>query len=76
MKIKVTCPKFVIPIEQEEQVKSVLRGRGMMTVSQIAVQADMTAQECSAILLILYIRDEAVRVIDKRKKVNYFLKNS
>ena len=63
-------------IEQEKQIKSALCGCGMMTASQIAVKVNMNTQKCSAILRNLTQNGEVARIIDKGKKVNFFLNNA
>lgn len=72
--ISSTRRKSVITIEEEKQIKSVLCGCDKMTVSQIAAQAGMSPQKCSAILQNLVRSGEVVRINDKRKMVNFFLK--
>ena len=74
--ISPTRRKSVIVIEQEKQIKSALCGCGMMTASQIAAKTNMDTQKCSAILRNLMQNGEVVRIIDKKKKVNFFLNNA
>ena len=76
MAISPTRRKSATTIEQEKQIKSALCDCGMMTASQVAAKVNMNIQKCSAVLRNLTQSGEVARIIDKEKKVNFFLNNA